>query len=138
MAERVLQHITTIPAGTTAADPTVDELGFDNWDVERIDLQVPPGPLGCMGFYLANNGMPWIPRALGEWIVWDDHRETFYPTGYPTGAGWQLVGYNTGTFPHVVICRFHVNPVAVGEPAGVELPRITFIEHGVAENAVVL
>lgn len=137
MAERVLQHVAIIPAGTTIAAPVTVALGFDDWDVEAIDLEVPPGPSGCMGFYLANNGQPWIPRAQNEWIVWDDHKERFTPTGYPTGTGWQLVGYNVGKYDHAVICRFHVNPTASPAGPAEQLPVLTFVEHDVKPAPIV-
>jgi hypothetical protein len=75
VAERVLQHTATIPAGTPASAPVTVAVPFDNWEIEQIDLEVPAGPSGTMGFYLANNGMPWIPRTPGEWLIWDDHWE---------------------------------------------------------------
>jgi hypothetical protein len=128
VAERVLQYTASIPAGTPKTGPVTVAMPFDNWEVEAIDLEVHPGPAATMGFYLANNGIPWIPRTPGEWLVWDDHTETFYPTSYPTASGWQVVGYNTGIYPHAVVVRFHVNAL---QTAAVAQDRtITFIEHG--------
>lgn len=131
MAERVLQHVTTIPAGTPIATPWVEQLGFHDWEVERIDLEVPPGPAGTMGFYLANNGMPWVPRAQNEWLVWDDRRITIEPTGYPTGTGWQVVGYNLGAYDHDVRALFHVNPITVDQGGAFAPYVLTFVEHDV-------
>ena len=103
MAERVLQHTATIPAGT-------------------------------MGFYLANNGVPWVPRTAGEWFIWDDHAETFVPTDYPNAAGWSIVGYNLGAYDHAVVVRFHVNPTTGLADQSVGLPVITFVERGVKHH----
>lgn len=130
MAERVLQTTATIPAGTLASAPVTVALGVDNFEIERIDLEVPPGGAGNVGFYLANNGHPWIPRTVGEWLVWDDRVETFYPTGYPTAGGWQITGYNTGVYAHAVIARFHVNPPA-GQDAPIRPLTLTFIERDI-------
>ena len=130
MAERVLEHTASIPAGTPVDDPTTISVPFDNWDVERIDLEVPPGPAGCMGFQLANNGQPWVPRTVGEWLVWDDHTETIYPTGYPNASGWQVIGYNVGLYAHAVIVRFHVNAPTVAASAPQPVV-ITFVERDV-------
>lgn len=137
MAERILQHVTTIPAGTPDTAPWVEALGFHDWDVERIDLIVPPGPAGTMGFYLANNGQPWVPRALNEWLVFDDHQLRIDPTGYPTGTGWQIVGYNDGKYDHDVITLFHVNPITVGPSGPPDLPVLTFIERDVKPHSPV-
>lgn len=136
MAERVLQHTATIPAGTAADNPYTSDCGFTDWDVERIDLEVPPGPAGVMGFYLANNDLPWVPRSAGEWLVWDDQKLTVYPTGYPVGTGWQIIGYNTGAYDHAVICRFHVNPPPAPSSAVQAVP-LTFEEIGVPVRAPV-
>lgn len=133
MAERVLQHITVIPAGTTVAAPHVEELGFSDWEVEQIDLIVPSGPSGTMGFYLANNELPWVPRALGEWLIMDDQTLTVIPTGYPNGTGWEIVGYNLGAYDHQVTALFHVNPIASPADRQPQLPVLTFIERAVTD-----
>jgi len=83
-----------------------------------------------MGFYLANNGRPWIPRNPGQWLVWDDHKQTVIPTGYPTASGWAVTGYNTGYYDHSVIVRFHVNPVTVA-PLVITPFVLTFIERDI-------
>lgn len=125
MAERSPQFTVTIPAGTPRATPVTIALPLDNAEVESIDLEVPPGPSGLMGFYLANNGVPWIPRATGQFIVWDDNSQSYYATDYPNASGWQIVGYNTGLYPHVVIVRFHVNSPP-GPPVDNTPPTVTF------------
>ncbi|HEY1716214.1 MAG TPA: hypothetical protein VGG07_25175 [Solirubrobacteraceae bacterium] len=137
MAERVLQYTATIPAGTAIDAPATVTFPLDGWDIETIDLQVPPGPAGTMGFYLANNGLPWVPRNNGEWLVWDDEKLTVIPTGYPSGSGWGVTGYNLGNWDHAVIVRFHVNPVAYGAPANSPYV-ITFIEHDVKPHTLVV
>lgn len=130
MAERVLQFTATIPADT--ADDITVAMPFDGWDIERIDLEVPAGPAGTLGFYLANNGQPWIPRSVGEYLVWDDRRESFTPTGYPTGSGWQVIGHNIGEYDHSVVVRFHVNPTDTAADRAQQVPYVlTFVEHDV-------
>lgn len=111
MAEIVFQYTATIPAGTPEASPVTVSLPFDGYDVEQIDLEVPAGPNGLMGFYLDNNGVPWIPRASDTWIIWDDNSQTYYTTDYPNASGWNIVGYNAGTYDHSVVVRFHCIPL---------------------------
>lgn len=138
MAERVLQYAATIPAGTAIDAPAAIDFPLDNWDVERIDLEVPPGPAGTMGFYLANNGQPWIPRNPGEWLIWDDRAISITPTGYPSASGWAITGYNVGAYDHTVTVRFHVNPVEPPGPGTIPVV-LTFVEHDVkAPDPVVL
>lgn len=138
MAERVLQHTAVINAGTAVAHPMTVALPFDGWEIEAIDLEVPPGPTLAMGFQLANNGVPWIPRSPGEWLTWDDHWERFTPDGYPSAGGWQVIGWNVGQYNHAVFVRFHVNPVRVGPPAGANPTVLTFVEHPPGRTGVVV
>lgn len=112
MATRVLPFAVTIPAGTPASAPVTIPLAMDNWEVEAIELEVPPGPAGLMGFQILNNGVAWVPYGPGEWFVWDDVRETYRMTDQPTASGWAVQGYNTGTYDHAVIVRMHVNPTS--------------------------
>lgn len=132
MANRVYQYVATIPAGTPADAPAVVTFELDNFIIEAIDLEVPPGTAGLVGFYLANNGMPAIPRNAGQWIVWDDHAQRYPASDYPTASGWGIVGYNLGEYDHDVIARFHVNPVP--SPSVAQAPVVlTFVEHDVKE-----
>lgn len=132
MAEQVIRATATIPAGVTADSPDTFEVTLDNWDIVSIDLEVPPGPAGNMGFFLSNNGQPWIPRVVGEYFVWDDHHQSFAVTDYPSGSGWQITGYNTGSYDHIVIVTFHVNPTTIDVPTAVAPIVLTFVETGVA------
>lgn len=130
MAQYVIPFATTIPAGTLEEAPYTDDLDLDYWLIERIDLEVPPGPAGQMGFQIYNNGVPWIPQNPGEWFVWDNARESYYMTDQPTGSGWAVVGYNTGTYNHTVTTRWHVNPPSSAATT-TTAPTVTFVTTGV-------
>ena len=119
MAAEVHQFTAPIPAGTLQTAPVVVPLAIEYLSIESIDLEVPPGPSGLMGFYLARNGQQWIPYEAGEWIVWDDRFDSWILTNQPTGGGWQVVGYNEDVYSHDVIVRFHVNllsPIVASAP----------------------
>ena len=138
MAIRVLQFKCTIPAGTPIAAPVTIPLLMDNWVVERVDLDVPSGPAGLMGFQVYNNGVAWIPYGTGQWIVWDDVKDSYYLTGQPTGSGWAVRGYNTDVFDHAVTVRMHVSvppppPATPGSPP----PPPTFITTAAPPTEVV-
>lgn len=138
MAERVIQNTVVIPAGTPFAAPVTVALPFDNWEVEAVDLEVPPGPTGALGFQLANNGQPWIPRTPGEWLVWDDHWERFPAENYPQAGGWQVIGWNVGLYDHAVYVRFHVNAVTSAAEAQTQPVVLTFVEREVKGREVVI
>lgn len=117
MAIRVLPFAVTIPAGTPETAPATVPIDLDGWVVQRLDLDVPAGPAGLMGFQIYNNGVPWIPYGPGEWIIWDDAKDSYYLEDQPTASGWAVVGYNTGTYDHQVTVRFHVVPVVAADSA---------------------
>lgn len=133
MAEQVIRATATIPAGVAQGDDVTLEIVLDNSDVLQVDLEVPPGPAGLMGFYLSNNDAPWIPRTPGEYFVWDDHHQSFPTAQYPTGAGWQVTGYNTGAYDHDVIVTFHVNATTATPDQPVPPVVLTFVESGVPQ-----
>ena len=124
MALEVRQATITVPAGTAKASPHIATISLDNRDIAMIDLEVPPGPSGLMGFYLGNNGVQWVPRDEGEWIVWDDYTASWPLTDQPDASGWEITGYNEDDYnDHAVIIRFHVNLPVQAQPAE---PTITF------------
>ena len=61
MATQVRQFTATIPAGTLKTALVTVALDLDYVEIESVDLEVPPGPSGLMGFYLARSGQQWIP-----------------------------------------------------------------------------
>lgn len=126
MAYRILPFVATIPAGTPETGPVTVDLDLDNWVTEALDLEVPPGPTGLMGFQVYNNGVAWIPYGTGEWLVWDDVKERYQLSAQPDASGWQVVGYNTGTYDHAVILRFHVNPVVNAQTVPM-VPTVTIV-----------
>ncbi len=138
MAQYVYQFTTTVPAGTTKAAPLVAPITLDGWDIESIDLEVPPGPAGLAGFYVENNGVQWIPFSPGEWIVWDDRFDSWYFTDQPNASGWAVVAYNTDVFDHDVVLRFHVNSAIASVPAAPVIVSPTFVTSGLPLPEAVL
>lgn len=129
MAYRVLQFSVTIPAETPQTAPVTIGLPMDNWDIEQIDLEVPPGPSGLMGFYVSNNGVQWIPQTAGSFLVWDNTKQSWPLSDQPNASGWAITGYNTGVYPHNVIVRMHVNPTSAETPT--VTPTVTFVSTSV-------
>lgn len=138
MAYRVLQFQSTIPAGTPIASPVSIALPIDNWEIEAVDLEVPPGPAGLMGFAIFNNNVQWIPYGAGEWIVWDDVQQSWPISGQPNASGWSILGYNLGNWPHSVYTRWHVNPVTQAQPSAQSAPPITIVSSPPPPNIVTL
>lgn len=126
MATRVLPFTVTIPAGTLATTPYVQAIDLDGWTLQRLDLEVPSGPAGLMGFQIFNNGVPWLPYGTDEWIVWDDVKDTWYLDDQPNAGGWEVHGYNDDTaYDHAVTVRCHVVPATI--PATAPAPAVVNI-----------
>ncbi len=111
MATLVQRFSPTIPAGTQLETPYVEPLYVQpNMEVSAIRWEVPPGPLGLMGWLLTMGGEPVLPTN-GAWMVADDERDTWQLQGMPESGAWQLTGYNLGDFDHTVYFVFLLDPL---------------------------
>lgn len=111
----------TIPPGTLPTAPQLTNLSMPARIVERLDIRIPPGPAGMMGFAIASAGQPFIPYNAGAWIVADNESLSWPVEGYLESGAWQLRGYNTGLSPHTIYLTFllrqisdTIAPVAAG------------------------
>lgn len=136
MALRVFQFACKIPAATPQAAPVTVPIAIDNWQLQLIDLEVPAGASGLMGFYVANNGVQWIPATPGAYLVWDNVQQSWYMEDQPNASGWSVVGYNTGYYDHTVTIRMHVVPPPVtSQPGGGQ--QVTFVTSNTPASEVV-
>lgn len=101
----------TITAGTAKASPATTSLPFDDGIVRRVDVRVPSGPAGLMGFLISYADSPVIPSNSGIYLVMDDEQWPFDVDNHPTGGQWQLIGYNTDVYDHTVYLRFHIDEI---------------------------
>lgn len=110
MAVQVLEYAVTTPAGTLSTGPQVTSLGFPPAQVDRIEVRVPPGPAGVLGFRIGSGGVQIIPYNDGGWVVTDDEVIGWDLTDQIESGAWQLISYNTGSLPHTVYVRFLLTP----------------------------
>lgn len=136
MAAEIHQFTAVIPAGTPASALAVVKMPLTSFDIEQIDIEVPPGPAGLMGFYLALSGQQWVPFETGQFLVWDNRIASWKLNNQPTSYGWEVHGYNTGVNAHKVVVRFHVNiPPSPLTPSAA--PVITFVTSNVPATDLV-
>jgi hypothetical protein len=124
MAVQVQQFAATVPAATTKTAPQITQMQLGVFEVEWVEVQVPDGANGQVGFYVASSGQQVFPFRAGStpiWVVSNNRVFHWDVTGQPTSGDWQLYAYNSGTFPHTVTCHFGVSPVTVAA-AGVTIP----------------
>jgi hypothetical protein len=113
VASIIHQFTAVVPANTAKATPYVYKMQLPTEQIDTVDLEVPPGPQGLMGFYLAYSNQQIIPFEAGQYIVWDDYRDTWELDDYPTAGSWSIVGYNLDAAnSHEVVVRFHDDQVA--------------------------
>jgi hypothetical protein len=101
----------TIPAGTPVATPYTAQLTFPVYQVDRIEVKVPAGWNGQVGFQLASMGQQVIPYQAGQWIVASGDDLAWDLAGQMTSGAWELIAYNLGIWTHTPYIRFLVEPV---------------------------
>jgi hypothetical protein len=107
MAIEIRDFTVTIPAATAVAAGFTASLAFPARVVTEIHVRVPPGPRGEVGFAIGTGGVPVVPYGAGNWIV-TDNEDLIYPLDDAiTSGAWQLLAYNTGSFPHTLRIYFY-------------------------------
>lgn len=122
MADRIELFQVTCPLGTAITTPFTQALSMPECDVERIEVTIPKGPSGLMGFRFRHSAQVVIPYSGSNWIVTDGEVLNWAVANYPTGDKWSLQMYNTDIFDHTVYIRMLVNEI--GGPARTALPMI--------------
>lgn len=143
MATRVEIFTVTVPAGTLATAPVTTTLPFDIGEVSDVEIIVPRGPNGLVGFQIRHSGAGVYPREDDRWIITDDEKIRWPLTNAPTGRAWACRAYNTGLFDHSIYFRFLVheveriaaaanNPIVLNQP---DQAAIASTDSGLPEEA---
>lgn len=109
MAQRIETFDVTVTAGTAIASPQTTNLSFNIGIVERIEITVPPGPSGLVGFRIRHSSQTVIPNNPANWIITDNEKINWPLENFPVGNKWALMAYNTDVFDHTLYVRFHIN-----------------------------
>lgn len=112
MAIEVWRFAVTVLTGTGKAAPATFPLQMPDRAIDEIEIVVPPGPRGEVGFQLASGGIQIIPVTAGAFEVTDDEVIHWPLEDQITTGAWQMIAYNTGVFPHTLGVRFLVRLVA--------------------------
>lgn len=112
MAQRVVYFSATVTPSATPASPQTFPMTFNPADVERIDVKIPAGPSGNVGFYIGYGGGQFIPEGTANWIIPDNDYLSFPLVDAPNGGNWSLVGYNLGNYNHTIYVTFLLNNLA--------------------------
>lgn len=122
MAQEVQEFMVTVTAGTAIASPQVTQLALGIRIVDRIEVRIPPGPRGEVGFWLGSAGVQIIPKNLGTFIVANDEELGWDLQDFMTSGAWEVHIYNTGTYNHTLQFRFLLRYTAAGATAATAQP----------------
>lgn len=117
MASRIETPVIVVPAGTLVAAPQTTALTLRDAVLERIEVRIPPGPSGLMGFAFTHSGQQVIPFLTGQWIITDDERLDWGVENYPTGNKWAIRAYNTDIYAHSIYLRLHFRELVAAIPS---------------------
>jgi hypothetical protein len=135
-AEAVAREIriksATIPHGTLATASQTTSLAFPDRIVEFIEVRIPPGPRGEVGFRLATGGVQIIPYDIGTWVIGDNEVIHWGLEDVIETGAWQCIAYNTGQYDHTLYFRFALNILPQRSVAISVAPLATETIHGAA------
>lgn len=111
MADRLEWFTITVPPNTAIASPIVFPCVFLQGNVIEIDVKVPPGPSGNVGFFIGAGGSQYVPRTRGSFVMPDDDYFTWPLENAINSGSWSVTAYNTDQWPHTLQFGFQVNEI---------------------------
>lgn len=110
--KQILQVVPVLQPGFTPSNPGRVLLSMGDVYAYEVEIDIPPGPKGQVGFYLEYAGTPLVPHSnTPHWIVVDDYQRTF-PLDTELGSSLVFVYYNLGVWQHNAYLRFTATPIA--------------------------
>lgn len=118
-ASRIESFDVTVPAGTPKGAPIEVSTPWPAGELVGIEVAIPDGPNGLVGFRILLASSQAIPSTAGAWIVGNDDRLSWDTIGYPNSGAWSVLAYNTDLFDHTFHVRYEVSDfVYTSSPAG--------------------
>lgn len=111
MADRIQVFDVTTPAGTLSTAPLSTPLPFNQGIVTVVQVLVPPGPSGLVGFRFTHSGTVVIPYEYSDWIIADNDKIDWPVANKPTGGRWGLQSYNTDVYDHTLYISFLIDEI---------------------------
>jgi hypothetical protein len=96
--------------------------------VQWVELEIPPGPAGNLGLYVASSGVQIIPQAqtgTPMWLVLDNRTVHWDVTNLPDSGDFQIVAYNTDLNNHTYWVRFGLTEIVAPVPVLSIVPSAT-------------
>jgi hypothetical protein len=125
----------TVPAGTAPGAPQTAALPLPVGTVTAIEVLVPDGCNGVVGFRLASSGQQIVPVNTGAWVIASGETLRWSFVRWIESGAWQQVAYNTGQFDHTLHVRAEIAdppaPPGPAVPATPDLSGLTSAAPGV-------
>lgn len=137
MTTEIRDFTVTIPAGTLQSAGFTAPLSFPARIVTQINVRVPPGPRGEVGFAIGTGGLNVLPYGQGTFIVTDNEDLEYQLTDTIQSGAWQLLAYNTGAYDHTLRIYFFcdvVTPAAGGSSAPIDTGTLTGTTSGTGDT----
>jgi hypothetical protein len=128
-ASRVEVFDVIAPANTPKSAPIELPTIWAPGELVSVDVRIPDGASGLVGFQILYAHGQAIPNTPGAWIIGNDDLFTADVMGQLNGGQWGVNVYNTDRFPHSLHVRYHVADLSyIGAgllPAPTTLPELS-------------
>lgn len=117
MAQRINAPVVVVPANTPKLTPVAFAFSWPEGIVRTLEIDIPPGPSGLVGFFLTHSGTQVIPEGSGQFIISDNRFFSWPVEQFPTGGKWACVAYNTDVYDHQLQFHFLIDDIPEMAPS---------------------
>lgn len=107
-ASRVEVFDVLVPPLTPKAAPLETMTTWAAGELVSVDVRIPDGAAGLVGFRLLYAHGQTIPTTPGAWIIGNDDLFQADAIGYLNGGQWSVSAYNLDNFAHSLHVRYFV------------------------------
>lgn len=109
MADRYQYFEFTYPAQNGAAVPVTNDTSFPQGVVQQVDITIPYGADGLIGFQVLSGKSSVIPYNSPLFLLRPGGTWSFPVSNQPASGSWQFSAYNADYLPHTVQVLFYIN-----------------------------
>lgn len=128
-ASRVEVFDVVVPASTAQAAAVETPTTFAAGELVSVDVRIPDGAAGLVGFRILYAHGQAIPTTPGAWIIGNDDLFQTDVMGQLNGGQWSILAYNLDRFQHSLHVRYFVADLSrLGAglgPANLTTPELT-------------
>lgn len=106
MADEIRQFSISVPGNTPASAALSFPMTFPPRDVQGLEIIVPVGSSGLVGFAIDVGGAQVIPYLSDPWIITAGEIINWPLEHMPNSGAWSVRAYNTGQNDHAVRFRW--------------------------------